>query len=129
MGLIDSYRLWKERRAVCRELDVLGPEGRAALARDIFVSEEVLARVAAARVTPPTELPRLMRLLGLEPADVERQLSGVMRDMRVVCAGCADARRCDADLATGDSHLVESYCPHATTLNALRHDALPRPTG
>ena len=38
-------------------------------------------------------VPRLMRLLGLEPADVERQLSGVMRDMRVVCAGCADARR------------------------------------
>ena len=82
-----------------------------------------------ARVPPSTELPRLMRVLGLELAEVERQLSGVMRDMRMVCAGFADARRCDADLTTGDSHLVEGYCPNATTLNALRHDALPRPTG
>jgi hypothetical protein len=66
-----------------------------------------------------------MQLLGLDPADVERRLSPVMRDMRVVCAGCADARRCSADLATGKAHLaVEGYCPNATTLDALRKDGL-----
>jgi hypothetical protein len=121
MGLIAFYRRWKERRAVCRELDALGPDGRAIL---VGVAEEVLSRIAVARGPRPSELPRLMRLLGLDPADVERRLSSVMRDMRVVCAACADARRCGADLATGNAALaVKSYCPNATTLDALRQDA------
>ena len=51
MSLIEFFRRWGERRALCRELDALGPEGRAILARDVFVAEEVLGRLAGA--VPP----------------------------------------------------------------------------
>ncbi|MCC2653442.1 MAG: hypothetical protein K0Q60_3608 [Microvirga sp.] len=123
MSLIEFFRRWGERRAICRELDALGPEGRAILARDVFVAEEVLGRLAVGRAAPVSELPRLMQLSGLDPADVERRLSPVMRDMQVVCAGCQDARRCGEDLERGDARMaVEGYCPNAPTLEALRRD-------
>jgi hypothetical protein len=123
MGLIEFFRRWRERSAVCRQLDALGPDGRAALARDVFVAEEVLGRQAMTRAAPPSELPRLMQLLEIDPLDVERRLSSVMRDMQVVCAGCQDARRCRQDLESGDARLaLDAYCPNAVTLDALRQE-------
>jgi hypothetical protein len=121
MGMIEFFRRWRERRKFCHELAALGPEGRAVLARDIFVAEEVLGRPAVAPAAQVSELPRRMQLWGLDPADVERRLSSVTRDMRVVCAGCQDARRCGEDLERGDARpALKGYCPNATTLHALR---------
>ena len=74
MDLIGLYRSWLQCRAESRELDALGPEGRALLARDVFVTPEVLSRGSRTLAGSPPGLPRLMRSLGLDPADVERRV-------------------------------------------------------
>jgi hypothetical protein len=127
MQLIQAYQTWRRRRATSRELDELGPDGRAAIARDIGVAEETLALAAAGRTSPPSELPRLMRLLALEPEIVERRHSSVMRDMRVVCACCAEASRCRKSLDRGRARSdFRRYCPNAETLDAIGEDTLSR---
>ena len=127
MDLIELYRRWLQCRADSRELDALGPEGRALLARDVFVTPEVLSRGSRTLAGSPPGLPRLMRSLGLDPAGVERRFSSVMRDMQVVCAGCAEAKHCGTDLESANGGLaIEGYCPNATTLKALRGEDLPR---
>ena len=123
MQLIDAYRQWKNRRALCDELDALGPEGRDVVARDIGMSEDALGRLVSSRLRPTHELPRLMRSLALDPETVERDSPALMRDMIVICSGCTAARRCGRDLARGTAHAgFARYCPNADTLIALRED-------
>lgn len=123
MRVFETCKALWERRAAARELDDLGPLGREELARDIGVPQELLTRAATARTGPPSELPRLMQALSLDPSAVERRYASVMRDMRVICACCADERRCREDLDRERTpSAIKGYCPNAETLDALRRD-------
>lgn len=66
------------------------------------------------------ELPKLLKVLGVDEADLARTQPLVLRDMERVCALCHHKRQCDRDLAAGTSaeHYKE-YCLNAPTIDDL----------
>ena len=119
MGLMTIIGNWRLGRATARELASLGTEGRRALACDLGLSVDKLVRLSAHNPASGSELPRLMRSLGLSPEKIGSSHSGVMRDMRIVCAGCLAGSRCRRDLDHGLAPAVQQYCPNNQTLSAL----------
>ena len=70
------------------------------------------------------ELPRLLKSLGIDEADLARTQPLVLRDMERVCAMCASKRQCDRDLAAGTSaEHYEEYCLNAPTIDSLGQPA------
>jgi hypothetical protein len=103
MGLAATISQWRLNRVRTHEFDALGPDQRKALARDIGVPEDVVARLVARGVQGGAELPRLMR------------------DMSVTCSECAVVARCRRDLDSGQASLTyRGHCPNAETLRELR---------
>ena len=72
------------------------------------------------------ELPKLLKVLGINEADLARTEPLVLRDMERVCAMCASKRQCDRDLAAGTSaEHYEGYCLNAPTIDSLDQPAKP----
>ena len=66
------------------------------------------------------ELPKLLKVLGIDEADLARTQPLVLRDMERVCAMCASKHQCDRDLAAGTSaEHYEGYCLNAPTIDSL----------
>ena len=121
MGLAATIRQWRSNRAQAHELDALGADQREALARDIGVPEDVVARLVARGAQGGAELPRLMRALSLDPEGIRHEQAALMRDMSVTCLECAVVARCRRDLDCGQASLTyRGYCPNAETLHDLR---------
>lgn len=120
MGFAAMFQAARERYSAKRELEALSTGERAALARDIAVTAADINRFTQARPNAGRQLPKLMRLLSLDPDVVAREHTSVMRDMQRGCCGCAAAGRCSRDLVSGDaSETFAAYCPNAETLLAM----------
>jgi benzoate-CoA ligase len=66
-------------------------------------------------------MPRLMRRLGLDPAEIEQAEPQLFREIQSKCAMCESHDRCAADLEEGaDLSEFEEYCPNAGVLVTLR---------
>jgi hypothetical protein len=123
MTLSGRIQEWRRQRALARELDLLGTEQCAAMARDLGLSETTLTRLSAARSTEGQELPRLMRQLSLDPDEIAASHPFVLRELAVACSLCGAAAECRRDLDQGQaSQAFEGYCPNAETLDELRRD-------
>jgi hypothetical protein len=121
MGLAATIRQWRLNRVRTHEFDALEPDQREALARDIGVPEDVVARLVARGAQGGAELPRLMRTLSLDPERIRLEQPALMRDMSVTCSECAAVARCRQDLGRGQASLTyRGYCPNAETLRELR---------
>ncbi|HZH52361.1 MAG TPA: hypothetical protein VEZ16_10835 [Microvirga sp.] len=121
MTLAAAIRQWAKGRAQAREFETLGKAEREALARDIGLSEEILAGLVASGPGAGAELPRLMEALSLDPDEIGRRYAAVMRDMSVVCSDCAAVSRCRSDRARGRAQAAfTGYCPNADTLQDLK---------
>jgi hypothetical protein len=67
------------------------------------------------------ELPRLLKVLGIDEAALARSKTAVLRDMERVCVLCERKAQCSNDLEIGVSTRDhEDYCLNAPTMNALR---------
>jgi len=119
MTLMTLIKNWRLGRTVGRELASLDADGLQALAQDVGLSPDQLARLAS-RSGAGGELPRLLSAAGLVPERMARTHADVMRDMSIVCSGCEVARRCRRDLDRGWAPVVQRYCPNAETIKALR---------
>ncbi|WP_445500681.1 hypothetical protein [Microvirga sp. G4-2] len=119
MTLMTLITNWRSGRMAGRELASFDADGLQALARDVGLSPDGLARLAS-RGAAGGELPRLLSAVGLAPERMARTHADVMRDMSVVCSGCAAARRCRRDLDRGWVPVVQRYCPNAVTIKALQ---------
>ena len=66
------------------------------------------------------ELPKLLKALGIDEKALARSQPLVLRDMKRVCASCAQKAQCgqDLDAGTSDQH-YETYCLNASTIDAL----------
>lgn len=127
MTLMTLITNWRSGRLAGRELASLDADGLQALAGDIGLFPDQLARLASRGATGG-ELPRLLRAVGLAPERMARTHADVMRDMGIVCSGCEAARRCRRDLDRGWAPVVQRYCPNAGTIKALqaeRYRAVP----
>ena len=123
MGLAATIRQWRLNRVRTHEFDALGPDQREALARDIGVPEDVVARLVARGAQGDAELPRLMRALSLDPDRIRLEQPALMRDMSVTCSECAVVARCRRDLDCGQASLTYcGHCPNAETLRELRRE-------
>lgn len=116
-------RQWRQRQSAVRELDALGTIALGELARDNALQETDLYSLASRDRADAGLLPRLLGAVGLNPDELSQRESGVMRDMAVVCSGCAMLHRCRKELDR--RHAAEcyrAYCPNAETIDALRSD-------
>lgn len=121
MTLVSTIKQWRANWGRAREWDALEPDERQALARDIGVSEELLAGLAARGPEAAAELPQLLAVLSLNPREVGLEHPAMMRDMTVVCCECTEKTRCRQDLARGQAQAAYAeYCPNAETLRELR---------
>jgi hypothetical protein len=127
MGLATTIRQWQSSWARAHEFAALEQDQREALARDIGLSEDVLAGLVTQGAGAGAELPRLMGALSLDADRVRRTHPALMRDMSVTCSGCAAAARCRPHLDQGLARwLYGLYCPNAETLRELRGERQAR---
>lgn len=78
-------------------------------------------RLQLARRLEQLRLPRLMRMLGLDPERYlhQERIVNVERHMRA-CAGCPETRRCDQALEQNQPDAVADYCANYPDLRKLR---------
>lgn len=121
MGLA-AIRQWYSRWVQTYELGYLGRDQREALARDIGLSQDALEILIAQGPEAATELPLLMRALGLVPEGTKDTHPAVMRDMTIVCSGCLSKARCSNDIDCGWAPVVLRYCPNTSSIKALHRE-------
>lgn len=93
---------------------------RAALARDIGMSESTFVEITRRGSKPLGELPSLMRAVGLDNEEVEREHLDDLRDMQIVCSVCDARSRCRSNLRNGTARSSYGlYCPNAHILRRL----------
>ncbi|MBN9451518.1 MAG: hypothetical protein J0I42_06155 [Bosea sp.] len=121
MQIVEAVRRWWRVQSFLTTLEALGPAATAALARDNGVAEADLHRLASCSDTGSSLLRRLLQRLDIDFEQLARSQAGVVRDMAVICAGCAMTRRCRSDLAQQDAPLRHGrYCSNIGTIRALR---------
>lgn len=121
MQIVETVRQWWRIQSYLRKLEALGPVMMAELARDNAIPEADLRQLASRSDADSALLPRLLTRLGIDPEELAHRQASVMRDMAIVCAGCAMRRRCRSDLSQQDTPLRHGrYCPNMETIKALR---------
>ena len=121
MQIVESVRQWWRVQSFLRNLGALGQVTVAQLARDNAISEADFRRLASRSDTESSLLRRLLQRVGIDFDKLARNRADVVRDMAVVCAGCAMTSRCRRDLAWEGVPLRHGrYCPNMATIKALR---------
>jgi hypothetical protein len=118
--LIDTFADWLKHRRELNEMRQLDRFDFDRIASDLRVSPDDLDMLVRRGPHAADELPKLLRALGIDQADLARTQPLVLRDMERVCALCQQKRQCDRDLAAGTSagH-YEGYCLNAPAIDAL----------
>lgn len=124
-GLTQRFCDWLNHR---RELNELGRLSKAELNRvagDLQISSADLTELVKQGPHAADELPKLLKALAIDMADLARAEPMSLQDMERVCALCGHKRECDHDLAADASagH-YRRYCPNAPTIAGLG-----KPTG
>jgi len=129
MGLGTAIKDWQLNWRRQHELDLLDPDQRNALARDIGVPAEMLPILVARGPDAAKELPRLMNAISLDPDQIRQIHASLMRDMSLTCSGCTAAIRCRDDLDRGVASVhYREYCPNADVLKELQNETAPGST-
>lgn len=125
-ALIDTFAGWLKHRQELSEIRQMDTTEFDRIAGDLRVSRGDLDTLVRRGPHAADELPKLLKALGIDEADLARTEPLVLRDMERVCAMCASKRQCDRDLAAGTSagH-YEEYCLNAPTIDGLGEAAKP----
>src|SRR6267142_1778852 len=109
--LIDTFADWLQHRRELSEIRQMDRSDFERIASDLRVSPGELDTLVDRGPHAADELPKLLKALGIDQADLARTEPMVLRDME---------RECDRDLAAGTSagH-YEGYCLNAPTTDAL----------
>lgn len=123
MHLLELAQHWWQRQSGLRELDAVGRDALRYLARDVAVNEGDLYNLVSRNASDAGLLPRLLASTGLDADRLSRQQPVVMRDMAIVCAGCAMTQRCRRELDREEAAAnYRQYCCNADTIGALRRE-------
>lgn len=118
--LINTFADWLRHRRDLSEIRQMDTADFDRIASDLRVSPGDLDTLVRQGPHAADELPKLLKVLGIEEADLARTQPLVLRDMERVCALCASKRQCDRDLAAGTSaEHYEGYCLNAPTIDSL----------
>ena len=122
--LMRRLTTWFGRHQGLKEVEQLGAEEAAAVAREIGTSVPELRGLAGKWPDASEDLlASRLRALKLDPAAVAAAHPAVARDLARLCTLCTDKRQCRDDLEERpNSPAWQSYCPNTSTLNALRQE-------
>lgn len=118
--LIDIFGDWLKHRRELSEIRQMDRTDFDRIAGELQVSPDQLDTLVRRGPHAADELPKLLRVLGIDHAGLARTEPLVLRDMERVCGLCQEKRKCDRDLAAGTSaEHYEGYCLNADTIDAL----------
>jgi uncharacterized protein YjiS (DUF1127 family) len=119
-ALINTFADWLKHRRDLSEVRRMDTTEFDRIANDLRVSPGELDTLVRRGPHAADELPQLLKILGIDEADLARTEPLVLRDMARVCAMCASKRQCDRDLAAGTlAEHYEGYCLNAPTIDSL----------
>lgn len=125
-ALINTFGDWLRHRRDLSEVRRMDTTEFDRIASDLRVSPGELDTLVQRGPHAADELPKLLKILGIDEADLARTEPLVLRDMERVCAMCASKRQCDRDLAAGTSaEHYEGYCLNAPTIDSLNQPVKP----
>jgi hypothetical protein len=118
--VIDIFGDWLKHRREIREMRELDADEFARIAHELCVTPGDLDTFVRQGPHAISELPKLLKALGIDETALARSQPLVLRDMERVCASCVEKPQCDRDLdaGTSDQH-YEKYCLNASTIDAL----------
>ncbi|QWG23691.1 hypothetical protein KMZ93_01710 [Bradyrhizobium sediminis] len=118
--LMNTFADWLRHRRELSEIRQMDTADFDRIAGDLRVSPSVLDTLVRQGPHAADELPKMLKVLGIDEADLARTQPLVLRDMERVCALCANKRECDRDLAAGTAaEHYEGYCLNAPTIDSL----------
>jgi hypothetical protein len=122
---------WWRRHSITREnltdLEALGPQETARLARDVGLEPGDLRELARHYTDAAALLEKRLDSLGLSSAELQKNAPGQLRDMERLCTLCQSKGRCARDLAADrDDPVWHQYCPNEQTLTALAREGIER---
>jgi hypothetical protein len=119
--LSKTFGDWLQHRRELSEIRHLNMTDFDRIANDLRISPNDLSELVRHGPHAADELPKLLKVLGIDEADLARVQPLVLRDMERVCAVCHEKGRCDRDLAAGTSAThYEGYCLNAPTIDVLK---------
>jgi transcriptional regulator with XRE-family HTH domain len=119
-GLINTFSDWLRHRRELNELRQLNTSEFDRIASELRVSPGDLNELVRQGPHAADELPKLLKVLGIDEEALARSQPLVLRDMERVCALCAQKAECDRDLAAGTSaEHYQGYCLNAPTIELL----------
>jgi hypothetical protein len=126
MQIIAAFRQWWRVQSCRSRLGALDRAAMVQLARDNAIPEADLRQLIIRSNADSVLLPRLLDRLGVAPEQLARRQAAVLRDIAIVCAGCAMTAECRRDLSQQDVPLRHGrYCPNTETIKALRLSSRP----
>jgi hypothetical protein len=118
--LIDTFTNWLKHRREFNEMRLMDRGDFDRIAADLEISPSDLDELVRRGPHASDELPKLLKVLQIDEASLERTHPLVLRDMERVCALCDHKARCDRDLAAGSSaEYFSSYCANEPTIRQL----------
>ena len=122
--LINTFGDWLKHRRELSEIRQMDRSDFDRIASDLRVSPTDLDELVRQGPHAADELPKLLKVLGIDEAALARTQPLVLRDMERVCALCQNKRQCDRDLAASTSaEHYEGYCLNAPTIELLSQPA------
>jgi hypothetical protein len=123
--LISVFADWLKHRRELNEMRLMDRADFDRIAGDLRISPGELDALVDQGPHAADELPKLLKALGIDGADLARTEPMVLRDMERVCTLCHHKRQCDRELAAGTSaEHYTGYCPNADTIDSLGVDSL-----
>lgn len=114
---------WIEKFRLLGELNSLDAATRSQIAHELCVSEAELQTIADLSMNAEG-LERVLDLIGVDRAKLEKDEPALMADLRRSCAMCRDWKECKHDLDAGAfSKDIEDYCVNSDVLRQLRPEA------
>lgn len=118
--VIDTFGEWLKHRRELKEMRDMDAANFGQIASELRLSSADLEALVRRGPHAADELPKMLKALGIDHADLVRSEPLVLRDMERVCALCNQKRQCDRDLAAGTSaEHYEEYCANAPTIDGL----------
>jgi transcriptional regulator with XRE-family HTH domain len=119
-NLITTFGDWLKHRRDLNELRQLNTSEFERIATELRVSPGDLNELVRQGPHAADELPKLLKILGIDEEALARTRPMVLRDMERVCALCSSKGECDRDLAAGTSaEHYAGYCLNASTIETL----------
>ena len=124
--MIEGFGDWLKHRRELREMREMDAVNFSQIAGDLRISSADLEALVRQGPHAADQLPKMLRALGIDQADLTRTEPLVLRDMERVCSLCSHKRQCSHELAAGTAAAhYDEYCGNAPTIDGLGKPANP----